>query len=73
VYAVWPPLVFERFEKTTHLLVTSSQLVGDTQVYPCDEHGEPMSYVMVEHVTVRNHILALCLAGYELEVLARGA
>ncbi len=70
VYAIWPPAPFDSgFRSTTFLIVSASDLVGDTVVHPCDRNGMMLGFDLIAHVTVRNHKRALREAGYELEVV----
>ena len=74
VYAVFPLAQFGWNQTTAYLIVSSSDLVGDTVVYPCDETGQMLAYDLLAHVPHANHVAALLAAGYELEaVVLRGA
>jgi hypothetical protein len=70
IYAVYPPARYGRAEETTHVYVSSSPMVGDTVVHPCDRDGNVLSLQLLGCVPVLNHRKALEAAGYELEVFA---
>lgn len=69
VYACWPPAPYLD-GTTTHLLAISSELLGDTCVFPSTPTGE-ITWELLGHVIIRNHRAALRAAGYDLEVPLR--
>ncbi|MFJ4653807.1 hypothetical protein ACIP5Y_21280 [Nocardia sp. NPDC088792] len=69
VYAVWPPVKFGAGETTPFVVVTSSTLVGDTLIYPCDRSGEPLAWEFIAHIPHPNHPAALRVAGYDAETV----
>lgn len=74
VYAVHPPARFERGRsETPYVIVASSNLVGDTVVYPCDSRGQMLAWDILAWVSVRIHRTALKEAGYDLEVMTHAA
>lgn len=74
VYAVWPHAQFGWNQTTAYVIVSSSDLVGDTVVHPCDEAGQMLAFDLIAHIPHANHVAALLAAGYELEaVVLRGA
>lgn len=71
VYAVFPLAVYQQLRTTPFVVVASSQLAGDTVVYPCDRTGEMLAMQLLACVPDRNHPAALRAAGWQLEVVDR--
>lgn len=70
VYAVYPRVRFgSGLQSTAFVIVSSSELVGDTVIHPCDRTGQMVGFDLIGHASVRVHAAALRQAGYDLEVV----
>lgn len=71
IYAVYPLAKYSRGE-TAYVFVSSSPVVGDTCIYPCNSAGHPIGLELIGCEIVLDHAKALRAAGYELEEVRRG-
>ncbi|MFE7799065.1 hypothetical protein [Nocardia sp. NPDC057440] len=66
VYAVYPLAKYPGGE-TAYITVTSSELVGDTCIFPCDSEGVLITFYLLACIPVLDHARALRSAGWEPE------
>ena len=70
VYAVFPEVTFGVDSSTPYVIVSTSKLVQDTVIHPCDQHGQMLGFDLIACVMTTDHAAALRDAGYDLEEVA---